>query len=383
MATAIDKQKKAVQLWRPFVAGAREKVKPDYQPSSVPIITTSRKLPIWHVDAIGFVGCLHLRATIAASNPGGAAVAVTEDAPFSVFSDITFYDVGSKPLGGGMTGDEWYQFIKHGGFTASDDERAHVGSSYSALTTGAGATAGSGTFSLRIPIAINKRTALGEIVNKNSGSCVRLEVTVAPLTSIYSVEPSAGATITVEGVVEGHLDAAPADSRGNPINDSPPGGDTTMFVQKTNYPLNAGFFRQKLEPIDGVLRMLLFTFRDTATGTRAGGDAAWPPTTTIKYEQLTPLELDDWLWRKHIAEQYEYQGVPDTARARSNGVYPLTFFDDFGLRIGVENGFKYLPVSTNVNISLEGTLGAAGNLDVLVNKIYPGNGDPLTLTGGR
>jgi len=377
--------KQAVQqLWRPFVVGARDTQRPDYTATKA-LTATTQKLDPYKLSTIGFVSAVYIYVSIAASNPGGAVVALQEDAPWSIFDSLTLYDVGSKPIGGSMSGADWFEVIKHGGYTICDDERGNTGSTYTALTTGAGATAGSGTFCLRIPVAINKRNGLGAIVNKNAGSTLRIEANLGALSAIYSTAPSAGATATITMVIDGYLDAATSDTRGNPVHAEPPGGDTTQFLTKHSYAVNASStgFKIKYDPVDGPVRSLLHIFRTTAAGTRAAGDAAWAPQSTIRYENLDPWVWTDWFWRRRIASWFDYRGTPDAARARSNGVYPFIFFDDFGLRAGVENGFKYLPVSSQVNMSIEGAWSAAGNLDVIVNKIYPGNADPLTLTGGR
>lgn len=372
---------KKVSLWRPFVVGARDTQRVGYTATKT-LGASNVKLDPYKIDTIGYVGAVYIYVQITGSNAGGANVALQEDAPFSVLAGLTVYDTGSKPLGGTMTGHDWFEFIKHGGFTVADDERQNVNSTYTALTTGAGATAGSGTFCLRIPIGLNKRNALGALVNKNAGSTLRIEWDLAPLAAIYSTAPSAGATVTVTAVVDGWLDAASVDTRGNPVHQEPPGGDTTQYISKHSYGVNAGAFKVRYDSIDGPVRGLTHIFRRSAS-TRANGEADWPALSTIRYENLDPWNLPSWLWRKRINEWFGYRAAVETANGRDNGVYPFIFFDDFGLAAGVENGFKYLPVSSQVAMSLEGTWGNAGTLDVIVNKIYPGANDPLTLTGGR
>jgi hypothetical protein len=373
---------KQAALYRPFVVGSRDTQRVGYT-KSVTLSTSSQRITPFNIDPIGYIESLTIYAKITGSNAGGAAVALQEDAPFSLFDAITLYDSGSKPIGGTMSGYEWHVFAKHGGFTGSDDARAHTLATWTALTTGAGATAGTGNFALRIPVALNSRNALGALLNKNAGSTLRLEMSLAPLASIYSTAPSAGASVEITIVVEGWLDAAPADTRGNPVRQDPPGGDTTMFISKHQYNVPAGAYKQRFDPIDGPVRALYHIFRTTAAGTRAAGEAAWPALSTLRYENLDPWLWPDWYWREKITRWFDYTGTLDTARGREAGVYPFIFFDDFGLKAGRENGFKYLPTSSQVNMSIDGTWGGAGTLDVLVNKIYPGGGDPLVLTGGR
>jgi hypothetical protein len=75
----------------------------------------------------------------------------------------------------------------------------------------------------------------------------------------------------------------------------------------------------------------------------------------------------------------------EAANARDKGVYPLPYAKDFGLKVGAESRFGYLPASAATNISFSGTQGSNGTgpgiLTVLINKVVPPGGDPLALTG--
>lgn len=379
MATATAQKGKQAAILRPFIVGSREIDTTTYDETRA-LKATETPLPNYYVDPIGYVGCIYIECIATADNAGGAATAFNPDGPFNVFSRINFMDINSKSIGGPMTGYEWYEVIKHGGYTLSDDARANVGYS---VTTGAGATGGSFTFVLRIPVEIVHRNALGALTNKNSGALLTMELKLAPTADVYSTAPSG--TVSVETVISvfGWMDATGADSRGNPVRQEPPALDTTQFWVPQSYPVGAGNQRLRLQGIDGPVRNLLFICRTAATGLRSTGDTNMPPLTTLLYENVTPMNRRKTIWRQLIGEQFGYTNAAETALGRSNGVYPLAFNRDFGFKAGAESGFSYLPVTTNTNITLVGTWGAACNMDVYVNKVYPKGGNPLALTGGR
>jgi hypothetical protein len=373
--------KKAAAILRPFVVGSREIDTTTYDETRS-LKASETPLPSYYLDPIGYAGCLYIEAIATADNAGGAATAFNPDAPFNVFSRINFMDINSKSIGGPMTGYEWYEIIKHGGYTFSDDARSHV--TYS-VTTGAGATGGSFKFVLRLPIEIIHRNALGALTNKNSGALLTLELKLAGSADVYSTAPSGAVSVETIISIFGWMDATGADSRGNPVRQEPPALDTTQFWTPQSYVVNPGTQRVRLQGIDGPIRNLLFVFRNSA-GLRTTGDTNWPTLTTLLYENVQPMNRRKTIWQQLIGEWYGYTAAtPDTAGARSYGLYPLPYTRDFSLKAGGESGFTYLPVTTNTNVTLSGTFGgaAANTLSVYVNKVYPKGGNPLALTGGR
>src|SRR4030042_1507851 len=92
---------------------------------------------------------------------------------------------------------------------------------YSALT-GAGATGGSFSFSLRIPVEIVKRDALGTLPNKNNAASFKVEVTLAPTASVYSVAPTAAGAVRLRFQLFGYDDPSDVDLKGNAVSQNPP-----------------------------------------------------------------------------------------------------------------------------------------------------------------
>jgi hypothetical protein len=59
----------------------------------------------------------------------------------------------------------------------------------------------------------------------------------------------------------------------------------------------------------------------------------------------------------------------DTAGGLDSGVFVLPFNRDFGLQPGAEVGNAYLPTASGTRVELQGNLGAAGSIQVLVNDV--------------
>jgi hypothetical protein len=158
---------------------------------------------------------------------------------------------------------------------------------------------------------------------------------------------------------------------------------TTQYWHKQNYTLASGSLNQRLLGIDSLVRNLIFVARDE-NNARAAGDTEFPDPFTLLYETSQIVNRYRTLWRHFIAAHYGYTAAAEAANGRDNGVYPLPFMLDFGLKPGAETRLGYLPVSSATNLVISGTIGGAGanNYGVLVNKVVPAGGDPLQLTGG-
>jgi hypothetical protein len=153
---------------------------------------------------------------------------------------------------------------------------------------------------------------------------------------------------------------------------------------KQTYTLNNGFFSQRLGGIDSLVRNLVFQL-DNA-GVRSTADTDFPDPFTFQYETALPVQRIKNVWRHMIGEDFGYVAAVDTAGGRDSGIYPLPYNKDFGLKPGAETRMGYLPVSSATTLNVSGTLGSTGSnktLTVLVNKVVPANGDPMTLTGGK
>lgn len=362
---------------RPFVAGTRRVDKSTYD-RTVTTTASTQDLNTYECDPNGFLGGLYLlvEATTAAN---AAAVTFAADGPFNVIDTIQFNDTNNKPLIGPLGGHDLYVLCKFGGYAFIDDARQ---SNIYSVTTGAGATGGSFTFCLRIPVEIVHRDALGALVNKSASATYDVTIRIAATATIYGVAPTSAPSVRVRLEQFGWMDPNDVDMRGNPVSQNPPASQTTQLWSKQTYAVNAGAFNFRLSGIDSMVRNFLFELRDSVNS-RQQGDADWPDPFNMVYETSQPISRIRNVWRHMITEAYGYTAAVETAGGRDYGLYPETYCQDFSAKPGYETRLGYLPVSSATNIGVSGSIGGSGahTLVVLVNKIVPAGGDPLALTG--
>src|SRR4029453_344213 len=270
---------------RPFIVGTRTVDKATYDQSRA-LTTSTQDLPTYECDPNGFLTGLYLLVeNVTAGN--AAATAFAEDGPFNPIEKIQLNDTNNKPLVGPFTGWDLYIVNKFGGYAFSDDARNNIVFS---ATTGGGATGGSFTFVLRIPVELVHRDALGSLPNKSSSATFDVSMRLSANATIYSTAPTAGGTIRVRIQQTGWMDPNPTDMRGNPVAQNPPAVQTTQYWSKQTYTIGFGAFSQRLQGIDSLLRNLIFVLRDSTTVTpRANGDANFPDPFTMLYETSTPI----------------------------------------------------------------------------------------------
>jgi hypothetical protein len=368
----------APAVMRPFVAGTRRIDEPIYD-SSLVFSASAADFPSLEVDPNGFLAGLWILVTcVTAGN--AAAVAFQPDGPFNALDLVNFQDTNSQPLVGPMTGYDLMLVDKYGGYHFQGDPKA---SPVYSVTTGAGGTGGSFTFVLWVPAELVRRDALGSLPNKSASSTFSLNLRLAPSATVYSTAPTNFGTVRVRVLLEGWQDPNVADIRGNAVTPNPPGVQTTQYWHKQNYTLASGSLNQRLLGIDSLVRNLIFVARDE-NNARAQGDVEFPDPFTLLYETSQIVNRGRTFWQHFIATHYGYTAAAEAANGRDNGVYPLPYCLDFGLKVGAETRLGYLPVSSATNLVISGTIGGAGanNYGVLVNKVVPAGGDPLQLTGG-
>jgi hypothetical protein len=368
----------APQAMRPFVAGTRRIDEPIYDASAT-LGASSVDLPTLEVDPNGFLAGLWILVEGTVAGQTVATVVYNADAPFNVLDLVNFQDTNSQPLVGPMNGYDLYLVDKYGGYHFQGDAKA----SPIFLQDTAGADGGSFTFALWVPGELVRRDAMGALPNKSASSTFSINFRLAPSTTVYSTPPNVLPTVRVRVLLEGWQDPNLADIRGNPVTPNPPGVQTTQYWHKQNYTLASGSLNQRLLGIDSLVRNLIFVARDE-NNARAQGDTEFPDPFTLLYETSQIVNRGRTFWRHLIAAHYGYTAAAEAANGRDNGVYPLPFCLDFGLKPGAETRLGYLPVSSATNLVMSGTIGGAGanNYSLLVNKVVPAGGDPLQLTGG-
>lgn len=362
---------------RPFRVGVQQVDEIDYDETRTTTASTI-DLPVLNIPATGFLN--HLYVLVGGTTAGNAAaVTFAADGPFNAIDTITLEDVGNQPIVGPFTGWDLMIVNKFGGYMFQDDPRSTP--VYSA-TTGAGATGGSFSFCLRVPVELVPRDALGSLPNKSGNSMYKLRLRLAATATIYGVAPTNAPSVRVRVQPVSWWDPDATDLKGRPLAQQPPAVQTTQFWSKSDYVVNAGSLRQQFERVGYLIRNLVFVLRDN-TGSRAVGETNFPDPFSLKVEANVMVTRLRDVWRHLIAQSYGYTGaVGDTAGSKDSGVYVLPFCHDFGHKPGWETRRGYLETSSAARLEALGTIGGAGahTLTVLTNDVSPANGDDASLT---
>jgi len=364
-------------LRRPFVAGTRDVDKSTYDESKA-LTSSTQDLRTYECDPNGFLRGAYLLVE-ATAGTSTAALSIHGNAPFNVFDTITFNDTNNKPIVGPMGGYDLYVANKYGGYAFCDD--AKESPVYSAPVTASGNGSGNFTFVLRLPVEIVRRDGLGSLPNKSSSATFDISLRLAALATVLGAGQT-GLTVRTRIQQYGWMDPNAADLKGNPVNQNPPGVQTTQYWAVQTYTMASGSFNQRLQGIDSLVRNLVFILEDDGTrGSQADSD--FTDTFTMQYETSLPVQRIKTIWRHMIGEHFGYKNTVETAGGRDYGVYPLWYNNDFGLKPGAETRLGYLPVTSATTINISGSWNGSGTkvLRVLVNKVVPANGDPMVLTG--
>lgn len=379
-STTSSKAAAAPVAQRPFIVGTRQVDKSIYDVTKT-MTGNAQKFDTYELDTDGFTSHLYLLVE-ATTSGNSAAVAFNADAPLNAIGTVQFSDTGNKTIIGPMTGHDLAECVQFGGYSFSDDPKM---SPIYSVTTGTGATGGSFTFILRIPIEIVHRDALGSLLNKSASAVYKADFTLGATTDVYSTAPTTAPSVRVRVQQFGWMDPNAADIRGNAVSQAPPALNTVQFWDKQSFTVSGGgAMNQKLNTFSGMVRNIIFELRDS-TQSRQQGDADFPDPFTFQFETSIPVSRIRAVWRHLIGEDFGYTNGVETAGGRPYGVYPLPFNKDFGLKPGAESRFGYMAVSSATSLMMRGNIGGSGShsMNVFVNYVNPAGGDPRALTGGR
>lgn len=368
--------KQAPPVLRPFFPGTLDLETHTYVKTGT-LTTTQIPLDTFYPKTNGYLADLHIEMTATAAG-NSETVAFNEDYPLRAISSFTLSDTGGQPILGPMTGWELAMFVKWGGFSFSDDPRDSQ--TYSA-TTGAGATGGSFSFILHVPIQFVRREPLGPLPNTNSNNAYAVDITIATLAQIYATDPTAAPTYTVKVYQDSYRQSSGKDAQKNATVTTPPGLGAVLYLRRNTMDLSAGSVDEELSQQEGSYRCLHFVLRDS-NGSRQQGDSDWPDPVQIYFNNDVPYDRTKNYWIRRQERDFGYLETVETAGGRDYGVFTLPFITDNGLKAGAEDRYKYLSVSAADTLGIRGTIGGSGThvLTTMYNFVRPPGGNIKGLT---
>lgn len=286
------------------------------------------------VPGSGLISSVFMQAVIS-STGNAAAVALTEDAPYAFYDSVIFRDVNGELLN--LQGFNLFlanlaqkNYI---GLFASNSGDAYV---QAALTTGAGATAGSGAFPIWLPITLNRRDLIGLLGNQDRSQSYFIRHDVAALGSVYSVAPNGTVAYTITKIYENYGVPNAMSPNGVPQEILPAHYGTLHYITQTQSdaaPVGGSNVNHYLRRVGNTVRYIILVFR--TNGSRANVELAANRPTSIRFKLG-----DDTIFN----ETYDYRRAVMYMRygfTWPNGVLIYDAMHDFTDGAGNELGADY------------------------------------------
>jgi hypothetical protein len=336
----------------PFTSGSHEHTEPAFTATFTPGTTVQRLNPT-DIPAYGYISAIVLDVSCA----GGAGGTLAADGPFNMLTDITLQDVNGQQIVGPINGYELYIANLIGGWNGV---RPNAADSPNYV-----ASAPNPSFTLRIPVEVTHKDALGALSNQNSSANYKLTFGINTRANMTSVDFTTPPVITVRATLEAWTLPADHDSRGNPQAQVPPllGTGQYLSVQGPRATV-ANSFTAPFTRLGNYLRFVAMVARD---GTGARNDAVMPDPIVFNWDGM---QIHNMPQRLHNQRLYErISGV----FTRPAGVFALPW--NYGGEwpgCGNESPNLWLPTTQSSRMSVDGSGNAtAGTVTFITCEVAP------------
>lgn len=339
----------------PFVRGSVRHVEPVTLDKSLTFTSSAQLVQLAELPAFGFVRSILL--TVEVTGGTGTAAVYKEDAPWSIIQSFTLLDTNGAALVE-LSGYELFLAHLVSGTVANADPTQHP----HYVTP---STAGNFTFTLRVPIEISPRDALGALPQMNAAQPYQFRLVMAQKEDVYSTDPT-GMPTAVRWTAELEAWSKPAavDIVGRPVASEPPAIQTNQFWTRTQIGINSGQFVARWPRMGNVLRNVVCVFRN-GSGVRTSSAFPDPTTLALDSNQLV-------VQRRRTQPMYFVERTPSLSaacRAMLNGVVVFDFTSDWNGALGFEMRDQWLPTTGATRLELTGSWGTSGTLTVMTNDV--------------
>lgn len=353
----------------PFTRAAKEHLEPIFD-FNQQITANTVTLGPFDIPAYGYMRGIRLLLQ-ATGGVSAAVTAVQEDAPWIAIADLQLADVNGAPLWGPCSGYDLYLHNKYGGFLGSNDPKQT--SSFVTPVVGANAS-GNFSFTLRIPVELNNRDALGALANQNASSTYKLKITQNSAAGIYSTQPSTTLpTIRWRSYLEAWTQPPNQDLRGREQYTTPPAHGTSQYFSKFTTTVPTGTSTVRFVRVGNYIRSWFFVNRRSGS-TRANGETDWPDPVQLFWDTRLIHAFTKTVWRDIIKERTGYVNTIETAGGQDNGVFIYDWMHEFAGFLGFEMRDGWIPTLQSTRWELQGSFGNADTVDIITNDIAP-NGE--------
>lgn len=330
---------------QPFVRGALEHVEDASARVATVLTTSEQRLNTISVPAHGFLRSVLVKLEVD-SIAGGTLRA---DGIAGVIASASFSDIGSSPIITPINGyglqliNKWFPV---GGCSDPAIVNPDALLKY-----------------YRLNLEIAQRDALGALPNMDSAARYAVDLSLAPLATAFSTNPTAAPTVTISTVAEAWSPPQVADFGGRPVEPNPPSLGTTQYVSVQRQDVTANTTSINLERRGNLIRGLIIEGR--ASGQRS--DSVLPTRLRFYWDgrELYNVEAD---YLRFVARERSGQ-------ATEAGVLVFDWTHELTGRIGAEMRDQWLRTltSSRLEIVCEG-IAAAGQIKVYTVDVVPAAG---------
>jgi len=350
----------------PFVRASDENLQSGNVDQTRTLTASQQDLGVFDVTAYGYIRWLYLHVTCTTAS-NAATVTFAEDGPYNVLQNIALTEPNGAYIVQLTSGYEAYLINKYGGYVhpvASDPERSPT---YSA-TAGAGATGGSFSFILRIPVEVSGRDGVGSLANQDAAGPFKLRLSLSTSALPYGTPPTNAGSVRVRA----YLSAwdQPEQASGGLANQTEPSGNgtTSFWSVQSGITVNAGENVIELKRRGNYLRQIIMILRRAGTS-RANGESDWPAETRFLRDAFPARYYSNDVWKHIMFERTGYTGTADGPGAPENGVRFHDYMHEFDGALGRENRDLWQPTRGSTRLEIAGNFGTAGTLTVITNDV--------------
>jgi hypothetical protein len=363
----------------PFVRASRRASQQDFAQSGLTLSASSQQIGPIDLQTNGFLRYLELY--ISQTTAGNAAtVAFTQQGAFGVLQNVTLQDPSSEFIVSPFSGEELMLSEKYFEYAPSPFSDPRGDPNFLA-TAGAGATAGSFTTVLRVPLEDRMRDAFCAVPNSAANKNYRLQAFVAPSATIFTTPPTTPAPNLQVQVTNFYWTEPPSSIAGAATVATPTGNGSVAYLDREVFTAITAQSNPTLilKNVGRVYKSALFILRNAA-GARE--DVDWPNPTAIWVNGFPLYYKPTHTWLSEMSDNYGYGSggqAKDTVGGLDTGVY--AWYDLFA-QPGVQTNWgpadQMLPTVPSTKIQLVGVWGATANsLTVLERTIKPSSGAAL------
>lgn len=343
----------------PFVAASHEHLEPAFDVSQL-LGASAVQLGPFDVPAFGYVRHLVLLATASGGTLGAGALA--SDHPWNVIQSVSLSDVNGAPIVGPIDGFALLQANIFGGYGGARPDPRMLSTFSNTINGG---------FMLRLPIEINRQTAMGALANQNAAAAYKVSITLNPSTVAYSTAPTTPATWRFRGFLEAWSLPNAVDVAGRPQAQLPPAHGTTHFISSNARSVVVGQNTLQLQRVGNLIRGLIFIARDATAGLPRN-DGCFPDPFSLNWDARgVQINVPQTLLVNRMLERMvNTVNQAGTANSRDTGVFALPFDDDDGF-LGFDRPDLWLPTVQSSRLELAGSCATAGTVQMITMDVAP------------